>query len=251
MKSGSAIAIAHELADRELGRLAGAEVLDASEVHVVDDRLQRDRRLADTHVAHSEVEQVLDRLALREAAEPAQRRQREPRQLQPLDVEIVLRAPAERELGHLLGAQAGGPHRAPDGAARAADDQRRPYVRLLERAGDPHHGKRARRRRRWRRPPRAARAAPSPAGRGRAGRRRGRPHGPIDERQRQQRPARRAQEANVRGSRAQVDQLVDPLERALERVEVERRIEGHAPSLRRPGAGAIRTNPTTGCGRAE
>src|SRR5207249_233046 len=81
----------------------------------------------------------------RQPREAAQRREREAREREPLDVEVVLGLPGERELGHLLGAHATRPHRAPDRPARAADDLCRLEAGLLERARHPdqRHGRAA------------------------------------------------------------------------------------------------------------
>src|SRR5215217_554069 len=84
------------------------------------------------HAQQLPVEELLDRVSLRQAGEPPQDRQREARQPQPLDVEVVLRLPREREVRHLLRAHPGGPHRAPDRSAGAADDLGRLDASLLE-----------------------------------------------------------------------------------------------------------------------
>ena len=130
----------HEAADREVWRGLGAEVVDPPAVHVVDDRGDGDPELAGRQRAEALVERALDRRALGEPGEPLQRRGGVPRHLPPLDIEVVLESPAKREVGHLLGAQAGRPHRAPDRPAGAGDDQLRLDPRLLERAADADQG---------------------------------------------------------------------------------------------------------------
>src|ERR1019366_4097555 len=130
---------AHQLADRQLGRVLGAEVLDTTEVHVVDNRGDREAGVADAHAPQPLVEQMLERLALHQPREPLQGAQREAGNPRPLDVEVALAPPRKGEVGHLLRAHPGRPHRAPDGAARARGVQRGADPRLLEGPCDTHH----------------------------------------------------------------------------------------------------------------
>src|SRR3954454_21007259 len=232
---------AGQLPERQVGRVGAAEVLHPPAVEVVDDRVERDVGLARRHVPEAAVEEPREGLALGQAGEAAQSRQREARQLGPLDVEVVLRAPREGELGHLLRRESRGPHRAPQRRAGARGDGRRADARLLERARYTHE--------------RHAGAAPAGAhhadtlplerlDRTRLERREhvvdvGR-RGAVDDRQRQERLARRQQERHVPGYRADA---VQPPELAS---EVER-IEGVECHVRRVDYGravSFLTDPT-------
>ena len=84
----------HHASERNIRRRMRAEILDQSEIGVVDDRLQRDRKLADGEAAEPTVEQALDRLALHHAREPAQRGQHEARKTQPLRIQVAITATA-------------------------------------------------------------------------------------------------------------------------------------------------------------
>jgi hypothetical protein len=95
MNSGRAIADPDQLADGHLGRVLGAEVLEPAEVHVPDDGRQRNLELARRPPVQALVEEPLDRLALRQSGEPAQGGQQEPREVAPLDVEVVLGLPSQ------------------------------------------------------------------------------------------------------------------------------------------------------------
>ena len=69
---------------------------------------------------------------LREPGEVTQGGEQEMREARPLDIEIVLGLPGEREVGHRLRAQARGPHRAPDDRPGAAGDPHGADPGLLE-----------------------------------------------------------------------------------------------------------------------
>ena len=92
---------ARQLAQAELGRLFGPERLEPATRDVVHDRAQRELGLACGHVPEAAVEQALERAPLREPGEAARRGEGRPRRSRPLDAEVVLWPPRQREIGHL------------------------------------------------------------------------------------------------------------------------------------------------------
>ena len=193
--------------------------------------MEGDVGLPGRHVPEPAVEEALERLPLRETAEPSHRREGEPRQAGPLDVEVVLRPPHQRELRHLVGGQPGGPHCPPHGRAGARRYRRGTDAGLLERARHPdqRHARSA-----------AARAHHAHALAAESGRRpaserrqdvRRRRLRAVDERQREERAAGVEEEPEVGGggSRDVVARAADPLQHALD-VEGIERVEDHGRS---------------------
>jgi hypothetical protein len=213
----------------DLRRARGAEVLDPPEVHVVDDAREGNRRVPAEHVGQAGVEEALDRLALRQAGEAAQRGERELGELRPLDVEVVLRRPRERELRHLVRGHPGSPHRTPERAAGAADDLGRLDARLLERPGhaDQRDGR-----------PAATgchqrHALALELGDGPLAQRLEDVGGidrllAVDDREREHRAAHPVQEAEVGRDAGEVDDPVEVLELRLDGVEIEAFVEARA-----------------------